>query len=129
MRRSLILAFLGGFMLACLVMFWGGSAAAIAAPGEAAPGGPLVMLDEHDMRLTYVNAYRIHTTQEEVVMDLGFNMPDPNVSGAGAQPRMLFRVQDRVVLSYGNAKRLQAALATLVQRYEREFGEIKVPQQ
>jgi hypothetical protein len=81
-----------------------------------------VMLDERDMRTLYANAYRIHTAPEEVVVDLGFNMPDPNPQGG--QQRLLFKVTDRVIMSYGNAKRLSASLTQLVKRYEQQFGEL-----
>ena len=33
-----------------------------------------LILDERDMRATFTNAYRIHTTAEEVVVDFGFNI-------------------------------------------------------
>ena len=81
-----------------------------------------VMLDERDMRTLYANAYRIHTAPEEVVVDLGFNMPDPNPQGG--QQRLLFKVTDRVIMSYGNAKRLAMSLTQLVKRYEQQFGEL-----
>ena len=82
-----------------------------------------VMLDEREMRTLYANAYRIHTAPEEVVVDLGFNMPNPN--NQPNQPQaMLFKVTDRVIMSYGNAKRLAASLQQLVKRFEQQFGEI-----
>ena len=81
-----------------------------------------VMLDERDMRTLYANAYRIHTAPEEVVVDLGFNMPDPNPQGG--QQRLLFKVTDRVIMSYCNAKRLAMSLSQLVKRYEQQFGEL-----
>jgi len=94
------------------------------APAAAAQGEQQiqVMLDERDMRTLYANAYRIHTAPEEVVVDLGFNMPDPNPQGG--QQRLLFKVTDRVIMSYGNAKRLSASLTQLVKRYEQQFGEL-----
>ena len=51
------------------------------------------------------NLVRIHTTHEEVVLDLVFSMPNPNPGNAGQQ-QMLFKVTDRVVMSYPTAKRL-----------------------
>lgn len=86
-----------------------------------------VMLDEREMRTMYANAYRIHTAPEEIVLDLGFNMPNPNQQpGQAGQPaqQMLFKVTDRVIMSYGNAKRLTASLQQLVKRFEQQFGEI-----
>src|SRR2546421_6063038 len=84
-----------------------------------------VLLDERELRTMYTNAYRIHTAAEEVVIDFGFNMPDPNTQpGSGTQPRLLFKVTDRVIMSYGAAKRLTMSLQQLIKRYEQQFGEI-----
>lgn len=81
-----------------------------------------VLLDERELRTTYTNAYRIHTAPEEVVIDLGFNMANPNQQGGQAQ--LLFKVTDRVVMSYVNAKRLAMSLGQLIKRYEQQFGEL-----
>src|SRR6195952_804172 len=83
-----------------------------------------VVLDERELKTIFSNAYRIHTTAEEVVVDLGFNMPDPNPQGG--QQRLLFKVTDRVVMSYASTKRLAMSLTQLVKRYEQQFGEIQV---
>ncbi len=81
-----------------------------------------LLLDESQMRTSFSNAYRIHTTAEEVVLDFGFNMANPNPQG-GAQ-QLLFRVTDRVIMSYPNVKRLANSLMQLVRRYEQQFGEL-----
>src|SRR5213595_1978116 len=86
------------------------------------PQGVQVMLDERELRTFYSNAYRIHNTAEEVVVDLGFNMPNPNPQGG--QASLLFKVTDRCVMSYTNAKRLAMSLGQLIKRYEQQFGEI-----
>lgn len=90
--------------------------------------GVQVLLDERDMRTLYSNAYRIHTATEEVVLDLGFNMPNPNMQQgqpqAQQQQQLLFKVTDRVIMSYPAAKRLAMSLGQLVKRYEQQFGEI-----
>jgi hypothetical protein len=80
-----------------------------------------VLLDERELRTLYSNAYRMHTAAEEVILDLGFNMPNPNPSN---QQQLLFKVTDRVIMSYGTAKRLAGSLAQLIRRYEQQFGEI-----
>src|SRR5829696_5043365 len=82
-----------------------------------------VMLDERELRTFYANAYRIHTSAEEVVIDLGFNMPNPNPNAPGGA-QLLFKVTDRAILSYTNAKRLAMSLTQLIKRYEQQFGEI-----
>ena len=101
-----------------------GTAPATGGSGGAEQQNVQVLLDERELRTTYSNAYRIHTSAEEVVLDLGFNMPNPNPQGQG--PQLLFRVTDRVIMSYANAKRLAMSLGQLIKRYEQQFGEIPV---
>ncbi|MBV8779910.1 MAG: DUF3467 domain-containing protein [Phycisphaerae bacterium] len=86
-----------------------------------------VMLDERDLKTLYSNAYRIFTSTEEVIIDLGFNMVNPNPQNQ-QQAQMLFKVTDRVVMTYTNAKRLTQSLQQLIKRYEQQFGEIPLPQ-
>ena len=93
---------------------------------EGQPQGVQVFLDERELRTTYTNAYRMHTAAEEVVIDLGFNMVNPNTQaqGGGGQPQLLFKVTDRVIMTYVNAKRLAMSLGQLIKRYEQQFGEL-----
>ena len=83
-----------------------------------------VTLDERDLKTIFSNAYRIHTTAEEVVVDFGFNMPDPNPQQQ--QPQLLFKVTDRVIMSYTSVKRLATSLQQLIKRYEQQFGELPI---
>ena len=82
-----------------------------------------LLLDESQMKTSFANAYRIHTTAEEVVVDFGFNMATPNPQGG--QQQLLFKVSDRVIMSYATAKRLTLSLQQLVRRYEQQFGEVQ----
>src|SRR5213083_2085412 len=84
-----------------------------------------VLVDERDMKTVYANAYRIHTAEQEAVLDFGFNMPNPNTQ-PGQQQQVLLKVTDRVVISYVTAKRLALSLQQLVKRFEQQFGEIPV---
>jgi hypothetical protein len=93
----------------------------------AAAGSMQVMVDERDLKTHYSNAYRIHATNDEVVIDLGFNMPDPGTR-PGAQPALLLKITDRVILNYVNTKRLALSLTQLIKRYEQQFGELPSPQ-
>ena len=88
--------------------------------------GPQVVIDEREMQMVYANAYRIHAA-DEVVLDLGYNMPNPNPTQQGVQ-QVLYKGSHRVVMSYANAKRLAGSLVQLIKRYEQQFGEIKLPQ-
>ena len=95
-------------------------------PAAAAAGQQQVqvLVDERDMKTLYANAYRIHTAEQEAVIDFGFNMPNPNAQGG--QQQVLLKVTDRVVISYVTAKRLALSLQQLVKRFEQQFGEIPV---
>jgi hypothetical protein len=84
--------------------------------------GVQVLLDESTLKTTYSNAYRIHTSLEEVIVDLGFNMVNPNPQTGQAQ--MLFKVTERIVMTYANTKRLSISLQQLIKRYEQQFGDI-----
>ncbi|MCS7033017.1 MAG: DUF3467 domain-containing protein [Phycisphaerae bacterium] len=88
--------------------------------------GIQVLVDERETRTTYSNAYRFNQTAEEVIMDLGFNMPNPNPGQLppNTQAQLLFKVTDRIVMSYPSAKRLLMSLTQLLKRYEQQFGEI-----
>ena len=96
--------------------------------GAGQPGGQQqqvqVLVDERDMKTVYANAYRIHTAEQEAVVDFGFNMPNPNAQQG--QQQVLLKVTDRVVISYVTAKRLALSLQQLVKRFEQQFGEIPV---
>jgi hypothetical protein len=94
----------------------------ISTPEGAPQQNVQVLLDERELKSIYSNAYRIHTAAEEVVIDLGFNMPNPNQQPG--QQQLLFKVTDRVIMSYGAAKRLTMSLSQLIKRYEQQFGEI-----
>ena len=86
-----------------------------------------VLLDERDLKSVYANAYRIHQSMEEVVLDLGFNMPNPNPNPQqGQAPQLLFKVTDRVIMNYSVAKRLAVSLSQLIKRFEQQFGEIAI---
>jgi hypothetical protein len=89
---------------------------------EGTQPGVQVLLDERELRQIYSNTYRIHATADEVIIDLGFNMPNPNPQAG--QQQLLLKITDRVVMSYLNAKRLGHSLQQLVKRYEQQFGEL-----
>ncbi len=82
-----------------------------------------VFVDEREMKTTYSNLPRIHQTAEEVFVDFGLQVAQPNQQG---QPQIMLKVLDRVVMSYPTAKRLANALGQLIKRYEQQFGEIQM---
>ena len=84
-----------------------------------------LLIDERELRTIFSNGCRIHTTADEVILDFGFNMPNPNPQQQpGGQQQVLYKVYDRVIMSYANVKRLANSLNQLVRRYEQQFGEI-----
>ena len=48
-----------------------------------------IFVDERDLRTVFCNFYQVHTTMEEVIIDLGYNMPNPRPvpQQQGGQPR------------------------------------------
>ena len=96
------------------------------APQQPEQTNVQVMIDDRDVKSIYSNGYRIFQTHEEVIIDLGFNMVNPNPQQQQAQ--MVFKVTDRVIMTYTNVKRLTQSLQQLIKRYEQQFGEIPLPQ-
>ena len=81
-----------------------------------------LVLDDRDQRTVYVNGYMFQPSWEEVVLDIGFNLPRPNPQGG--QPQVWFKVTDRLIMTYSTAKKLAMSLTQFVTRYEQQFGEI-----
>ncbi len=82
-------------------------------------------IDESKMNTTYANTIRTSTTQDEVVLDFGMNLP---MAGENNQPTLLFSVGSRVVMNWAGAKRLAMSLAQVVRQYEERNGEIQLQQ-
>jgi hypothetical protein len=80
-------------------------------------------IDESRMGTTYANTIRTSTTQDEVVLDFGMNLP---MAGQDNQPTLLFSVGSRVVMNWAGAKRLAMSLAQVVRQYEERNGEIQL---
>src|SRR5829696_7958058 len=114
---KLFCAALAGAAVAVFLMARPGSSAmAQERPAAAAPQAGSVSIDERDLKWVYVNAYRVHTTAEELILDVGVNMPDPtNAAAKAPAPQTLFRVTDRLVMSYVSARRLNKSLTQVLQ--------------
>ncbi|MCC6285762.1 MAG: DUF3467 domain-containing protein [Phycisphaerales bacterium] len=78
-------------------------------------------IDETKMQSTYSNTIRTSTTQDEVVMDFGMNLP---MQGPDNQPVLLFQVGSRVIMNWAGAKRLAISLGQVIRQYEERNGEI-----
>jgi hypothetical protein len=80
-------------------------------------------IDESKMNSTYANTIRTSTTQDEVVLDFGMNLPMP---GNDNQPVLVFSVGSRVIMNWQGAKRLASSLVQAVRQYEERNGEISL---
>ncbi|MBI5725652.1 MAG: DUF3467 domain-containing protein [Planctomycetes bacterium] len=103
-------------------------------PGDSSqPHGPAgadhkqlrLAVDERNMKVTYANAFRAQSTNEEVMIDFGINMV-PTGAGQNNQPDMVFQLSDRIVMNYYAAKRLAGSLGQIVRQYEDQYGLIEL---
>ena len=79
-----------------------------------------IEIDDITAQGVYVNLAMIGHSENEFIIDFIFMQPQNPKS----------KVRSRVITSPGHAKRLLAALADNVKKYEARFGEIKTaPQQ
>lgn len=85
-----------------------------------------IRVDESKMQTTYANTIRTATTQDELVLDFGLNIPQQQ-QGQNQDPVMVFGVNSRVVMNWGGAKRLLMSLNQAVSAYEERFGTIEIP--
>jgi hypothetical protein len=84
-------------------------------------------IDESKMSTTYANTIRTSTTQDEVVLDFGMNLPVPGPDNQN--PTLVFNVGSRVVMNWAGAKRLAISLGQVVRQFEERSGEINLGQQ
>ncbi len=98
-----------------------------ATPAEEAPAQGeqrqiQLRVDDREMRTIYANAFRTSTTPEEVLLDLGLNVPVLSEQSEG-QPVHQLRLDTRVIMNYGAARRLVQTLTPLIRRHEEQLGE------
>jgi hypothetical protein len=80
-------------------------------------------IDESKMSSTYANTIRTSTTQDEVVLDFGMNLP---MQVENNQAALLFSVGSRVIMNWPGAKRLAISLSQVIRQYEERNGEIQL---
>lgn len=83
-------------------------------------------IDESKMNSTYANTIRTSTTQDEVIMDFGMNLP---MATPDNSPALLFSVGSRVIMNWAGAKRLAISLGQVIRQYEERNGEIQLQRQ
>ena len=81
-------------------------------------------IDESKRHSSYANTIRTSTTQYEVVLDFGMNLPvqDPQTQ----QALLLFSVESRVIMNWSSAKRLAISLGQVIRQHEERNGEIVI---
>ncbi len=84
-----------------------------------------VIIDDRDIKTSYANAFRANSSAEELILDLGFNMVDPNSSDSEV-PDVVFKIDNRVIMNFYAAKRLALTLGQHVRRYEEQYGELEL---
>ena len=84
-----------------------------------------VRIDQQAMDTTYANAFRLTSSQGEVMVDFGLNTTGRSQEDEN-QREVLFQVSDRMIMNYYSVKRLAQALTQLVQRHEEQFGELEL---
>lgn len=80
-------------------------------------------IDESKMQSTYANTIRTSSTQDEVVLDFGMNLP---TQGQNNEPALLFAVGSRIIMNWAGAKRLAISLGQVIRQYEERNGEIQI---
>lgn len=81
-------------------------------------------IDESKMNSTYANTIRTSTTNDEVVLDFGMNLPVPGPDGQ--MQALQFTVGSRVVMNWQGAKRLAISLGQVIRQFEERNGEIQL---
>ncbi len=81
-------------------------------------------IEESEMDSSYANTIRSYSTQDEVFLDFGMNLPVP-----GKPDEIIFRVKQQAVLNWRTAKRLALNLSNIIRQHEERFGEIDPQQQ
>ena len=72
-----------------------------------------VKVKDEDLKGAYSNLMQVVHTKEEFVMDFFLNAPPQGM------------LASRVIMSPGHAKRVMAALAENIKKYEEKFGKIE----
>jgi hypothetical protein len=79
-----------------------------------------ITLDDKDVAAIYANFFRITSTPEELILDLGLNPQ------AFSQGNTTVKIGQRVAMNYYTTKRLVGALTSALQRHEKSFGAVEI---
>lgn len=84
-------------------------------------GQVMVQVDESRAHMAYVNAWQLNAGAEEIVCDLGVQVPRM----MGNQQTISFQVGARVVLSPNSAMRFAAALQQVIAQREQRMAQAR----
>lgn len=91
--------------------------------GQAHAGAPegqvMVQVDESKAHTTYANAWQLNAGVEEIICDLGVQVPRM----VGNQQTISFQVGSRVVMSPNSAMRFAAALQQVIAQREQRIAQ------
>ncbi|MCC6909042.1 MAG: DUF3467 domain-containing protein [Phycisphaerales bacterium] len=86
---------------------------------QAGPGQVMVHVDETHAHTTYANAWQMNAGQDEIICDLGVQVPRM----MGNQQAISFQVGARIVFSPNSAMRFAAALQQVIAQREQRLAE------
>ncbi len=96
-------------------------------PGQQPQGQQIQLrIDESKMGTTYANTIRTSTTQDEIILDFGVNIP---MQMPNQPPMVVFNVGSRIIMNWAGAKRLAMSLGSVIRQYEEQNGEIQLQRQ
>ncbi len=84
----------------------------------------MVQVDETRAQVTYANAWQINFGQDEIICDLGIQMPRMIAD----KPAINFQVANRVVFSPTSAMRFAAAIQQTVAQREQRIAQYQAQQ-
>jgi len=84
-----------------------------------------VRIDQRDMTTIYSNAFQSNATPDEVFISFGINQALPPQE-EGADPEMLLKIENRVVMNWLTVKRMAIQLSQMVRSHEQQFGELEL---
>jgi len=87
---------------------------------QSGPGQVMVQVDETHAQTTYANAWQMNAGQDEIICDLGVQVPRM----MGKQQAISFQVGARVVFSPTSAMRFAAALQQVIAQREQRIAEV-----
>lgn len=84
----------------------------------------MIQVDESKTHTTYANAWQMNAGQDEIICDLGVQLPRM----VGQQQAISFQVGSRIVLSPNNAMRFAAALQQVIAQREQRLAQMQQQQ-